>query len=204
MAQRCRAKAKSTGERCARYAIEGGTVCRAHGGASKQAKAAASKRRTEAMAAKAMQLLAEPVDIDPAQALLELVQWTAGEVRYWRAEVARIADEDPDSLTWGKTKHEEGVGVGEDGGYGSKTVEEAAPPVAYRMLESAQDRLAKYAAAALRAGVQERQIKLAEDQGALVAQVIRSVLDDLQLTVEQAERVSEVVPRHLRLLAPAS
>ena len=64
----------------------------------------------------------------------------------------------------------------------------------------AQDRLAQYATAALRAGVQERQIKLAEDQGMLVAQVIRAVLDDLQLTSEQSGRVPEIVPRHLRLI----
>ena len=80
---------------------------------------------------------------------------------------------------------------------------EATAPVAYRMLTDAQDRLAKYAAAALKAGVQERQIKLAEDQGMLVAQVIRAILDQLDLTIEQQARVPEIVPTQLRLLTAA-
>lgn len=201
MAQRCRAKAKSTGERCARYAIEGGTTCRVHGGASKGAKAAAARRIAAGKAAKAMRLFAEPETVDPSQALLDLVHWTAGEVTYWRAQVRALAEESADALTWSKTRHEEGVGVGSEGGYGSKDVEEAAPHVAYAMLSAAQDRLAKYATAALRAGVEERRVKLAEQQGELVAGAIRAILADLQLTAEQSARVPEVVPRHLRLLA---
>lgn len=145
-----------------------------------------------------MRLFAAPVDIDPANALLELVQWTAGEVRYWRAEVARIAEDDVDSLTWGQTKAEKGVGP--QGPIDSATAE-AVPPVAYRMLTDAQDRLAKYAAAALRAGVEERRVRLAEDQGALVAQVIRRILDRLDLAEWQAELVTTVVPEELRALA---
>lgn len=192
----CKASARS-GERCRRSAMKGGTVCASHGGKSPQAKAAAARRVAEAKAARAMSLLAAPVDIDPAQALLELVQWTAGEVRYWRAEVARIAEDDPAELTWGRTKTDRGVGP--QGPVDTET-HEATAPVAYRMLESAQERLAKYATAALRAGVEERRVKLAEDQGALVAQVIRSILDQLDLSSEQQARVPEVVPAQLRLL----
>lgn len=192
----CKATARS-GERCRRPPMKGGKVCASHGGASPQAKAAAARRVTEAKAAQSMALFAEAVDINPAEALLELVQWTAGEVRYWRAEVSRIADDDAEALTWGKTQAVEGVGP--QGPIDTKT-HEAAPPVAYRMLTDAQDRLAKYAAAALKAGVQERQIKLAEDQGMLVAQVIRAILDQLDLSPDQAAKVPEVVPAQLRLL----
>jgi hypothetical protein len=71
------------------------------------------------------------------------------------------------------------------------------------MLTDAQDRLAKYAAAALKAGVEERRVKLAEDQGALVARVIRSILDQLNLTSDQQALVPEVVPAQLRLLTAA-
>lgn len=185
------------GKPCGNHPVKGMEVCRMHGAGSPRAKAAAARRLAEEKAAKAMALFAEPVDVNPAQALIELVQWTAGEVRYWRAEVARIAEDDVEALTWGMTKLKEG---GDDRGM----TLEAAPNVAYRMLTDAQERLAKFAAAALKAGVQERQIKLAEDQGALVAQVIRAVLDQLDLTPEQAARVPEVVPAQLRLLTVAS
>lgn len=188
---------RTDGEPCHAWAIKGANVCRVHGGSRKGLKAAAARRVADQKAAKAMALLAAPVDIDPAQALLELVQWTAGEVRYWRAEVARIAEDDPDELTWGRTKTDRGVGP--QGPVDTET-HEATAPVAYRMLESAQERLAKYATAALRAGVEERRVKLAEDQGALVAQVIRSILDQLDLSSEQQARVPEVVPAQLRLL----
>ncbi|MDN5687118.1 MAG: hypothetical protein L0G94_10665 [Brachybacterium sp.] len=195
----CKATARN-GEQCRRPSMKGGKVCASHGGKSPQAKAAAARRTAEVKAAQSMALFAEAVDIDPAQALLELVQWTAGEVRYWRAEVHRISEDSPDTLTWGRTQTVEGVGP--QGPVDTET-REAVAPVAYRMLTDAQDRLAKYAAAALKAGVQERQIKLAEDQGNLVAQVIRAILDQLDLTLEQQARVPEIVPTQLRLLTAA-
>ena len=69
------------------------------------------------------------------------------------------------------------------------------------MWVDAQDRLARYATAALRAGVEERRVRLAEDQGALVAQVIRRILDRLDLSEWQAEMVGSVVPEELRALS---
>lgn len=192
---------RSNGEPCNNWSIKGAEVCRNHGGSAPRVKAAAARRTSEAKAAEKMRLFAAPVDIDPANALLELVQWTAGEVRYWRAEVARIAEHEAEKLTWSQTSHEDGTTPGEDGGYFDKDVTEAVPHVAYRMLTDAQDRLAKYAAAALRAGVEERRVRLAEDQGALVAQVIRRILDRLDLAEWQAELVTTVVPEELRALA---
>lgn len=194
---RCSAH-RTNGDPCKAYAVRGATVCVTHGGAAPRVREAAARRVAEEKAAAKMRLFAAPVDIDPANALLELVQWTAGEVRYWRAEVARIAEDDVDSLTWGKTQAVEGVGP--QGPVDTET-REAVPPVAYRMLTDAQDRLAKYAAAALRAGVEERRVRLAEDQGALVAQVIRRILDRLDLAEWQAELVTTVVPEELRALA---
>lgn len=189
---KCTAK-RTDGEPCKAWAVTGLKVCRVHGASSPRSKAKRARALAEEKAAKAMRLFAEPVDIDPARALVELVQWTAGEVAYWREQVRALADEDPKALTWGVVREKVG---GED--YG--TTLEAKPNVAYLMLTDAQDRLAKYAAAALKAGVEERRVKLAEDQGALVAQVIRAILDQLDLSPAQAAKVPEVVPTQLRLL----
>lgn len=191
--ERCRATNRR-GERCGRWPVPGATVCRAHGGASPQVKAAAARRRAEEEAARAVALFGAPKDVEPSQALLDLVHWTAGEVEYWREQVRALAAEDPEALTWGKTREKTG---GQDVG----DTYEAKPNIAYVMLYAAQDRLAQYAAAALKAGVEERRVALAENQGALVADVIRRILDALDLDERQRELVPQVVPAQLRLLA---
>lgn len=190
---RCRARNRR-GTQCGRRPIPGATVCNLHGGKAPQVLAAARRRVQEAEAREAAERFAARVDVHPAQALLELVHYQAGIVAYWRARVEDITDDD---LEWGVTRTKTG---GDDHG----TTEEAAAHVAYRLLVEAQDKLAAYASAALKAGVEERRVRLAEQQGQLVADVIRGILSDLRLSPEQEALVSEVVPRRLRaLVAPA-
>lgn len=187
----CGAKTKS-GAPCKKPPMKGATRCRRHGGASPNAQAAAADRVAEQAATQELTRLGlVRRDIHPAEALIELVQFTAGEVDYWRR---RVNDLDQDALTWGTTKVKDG---GDDRG----TTKEAKPHIAYVMLQQASDRLASYAAAALKAGVEERRVRLAEQQGALVAQAIRNILDALHLTAEQLELVPTVVPAQLRLIA---
>ena len=71
----------------------------------------------------------------------------------------------------------------------------------YVLYERERKHLVAVAAAALKAGVEERRVRLAEQQGNLVADVIRRILDALDLSPAQRERVPEVVPAQLRLLA---
>ncbi|MDX3245841.1 hypothetical protein [Streptomyces sp. ME18-1-4] len=141
------------------------------------------------------------IDTTAGEALLEEVQWTAGHVAWLRervqeieseAAVAGVDGEHP--LVWGVTKRKLG---GEDRG----TTEEAVPNVWLKLYQQERDHLVKVCSAAIKAGIEERRIQLAEQQGALVAQAIRAILGDLQLTAEQQARVPEVVPRHLRALA---
>lgn len=178
---------------CGLRPVTGLTVCHKHGGASPQSKAKSERHRAEQAAAREVARLGVKLDIHPAEALIDLVQWTAGEVGYWRDVVTALANDDPTALTWGRTKVKDG---GDDRG----TTHAAGPHVAYTMLTHASDRLAAYSAAALRAGVDERRVQLAERQGALVADVIRGVLDRLHLTPEQWELVPTIVPAQLRLL----
>lgn len=185
---------RSNGEPCNNWAIKGAEVCRNHGGSAPRVKAAAARRTAEAKAAKAAALFAAPVDVDPAQALIDLVHWTAGECEYWREQVRELADTDPAALTWGKTREKTG---GDD--YG--TTLEAKPNVAYVMLTDAQERLAKFATAALKAGVDERRVRIAESQGAMVADVIKRILERLDLLEWQAELVPSIVPEELRALS---
>lgn len=172
----------------------GFTVCWHHGANSPQAKKAAADRVAEAEARADVARFAARTDVHPAEALLELVQYQAGIVVYWRRVVETVDEKD---LVWGETKREKGVGPE---GPIDKGTSEAAPHIAYRLLTEAQRDLERYASSALKAGVDERRVRLAEQQGALVVRVIRGVLDALHLTPEQQQLVPTVVPAQLRLL----
>jgi hypothetical protein len=57
------------------------------------------------------------------------------------------------------------------------------------------DRLVDYSKVAIAAGIEERRVKLAEQQGALLAQAIRGIL--AELGVGDRPEVPAVVRRHL-------
>ncbi|MCI3277645.1 hypothetical protein [Streptomyces cylindrosporus] len=220
--RRCTAHKKGPngekGERCQAWALKGQTVCRVHGGKAPQNLAAARRRQTEERALELVETYGRPVDTTPSDALLDEVKWTAGHVAWLRQRVQEIeaqdaeagrtdpdADEDeeqtsgpgserPHPLVWGVTRRKTG---GDDWG----RTEEAAPNIWLRLYQQERAHLVKVCEAAIRAGIEERKVRVAEQQGALVAQVIRAILADLRLTKEQQARVPEVVPRHLRALA---
>lgn len=69
-------------------------------------------------------------------------------------------------------------------------------------LESAErDRVVRYAKVAHDMGIAEREVKLAEKQGELLASVIRGVLGDLELTEAQQGLAPAAIQRHLRAVA---
>lgn len=187
-----------------------GEVCTAHGGRAPQVKAAQERRRQEAAAAEAVATLGLPIDISPTDALLQEVQWTAGHVQWLRRKVAELDDQ---GLVWGTTRTETEMGASlqidvKDGavaGVGSapanKVIQTAAPSLWYDLYERERKHLVNVCAAALKAGVEERRVRLAEQQGDLVAEVIRRILDALNLTDEQQALVPTIVPRELRVIA---
>ena len=182
------------GNPCGNKPLTGLTVCHRHGGATRASQA---KRRRHLAAVKAATAAARfnaRTDLNPADALLDLVHYQAGIVAYWRARVEQIDD---DNLEWGTVKTEQGSERGETTDI---TTEQAGAHIAYAMLREAQHDLAVYATAALKAGVEERRVQLAERQGSLVAAAIRSILAALNLTPEQQALVPTIVPAQLRLL----
>lgn len=179
------------GERCRNKAIPGGSVCGVHGGSTRHVKRAAEKR----VAIQKVRVLVEtyglPVEIAPDQAILDEVHRTAGHVAWLEQQIRALA---PEALIWGVTRVKEG---GDDRG----TTEEAATHGMLKLYQQERAHLVKVCAEALRAGIEERRVKLAERDGALVAQAIRAILADLQLTAAQQALVSTVVPARLRALA---
>lgn len=192
---KCTGKRAKGGMPCSKWPMKGQTVCRNHGGASPQAKAAAERRITEAQLSEAVQTYGLPIDVSPTEALLDEVKWTAGHVTWLRMKVQEFTEE---ALTWGKRSVVDKVG-GEFPG--TDTTEAAGPPILLDLYQRERAHLVSVCKAALQAGVEERRVRLAESQGAMLADVIRRILGDLDLTAEQTAKVSEVVPRHLRAVS---
>lgn len=168
-------------------------------------------------------------DIDPAKALLEEISWTYAHVQWLRAKVQELTEGQPlvrgteeryeftddgdarfteandesanpnaHALVWGQTEYRDKSG-GDDAG--QTVVEQAGINVWYQLYMKEREHLAKVSALALRAGIEERKIKLAESQGELVAAVLQRILNALNLTPAQWEQVPVIVPRELRALA---
>ena len=209
MSGKCKATAKGTGQRCQAWAMAGSEVCRVHGGRAPQVKAAAARRLAEQAAERAVRTLGLPVDISPTEALLEEVRWTAGHVAWLRSRVQELAEEpthrhvsfdgeDEDlletpgqrgALTWGTTKVKTG---GDDAG----TTQEAKPSVWYELYARERAHLIRVCSEAIRAGVEERRVRLAEQQGDLLALAIRRILEAFGLGDDP--RVATIVPGVLR------
>ena len=192
---RCTAR-NSRGERCRRTPINGGTVCATHGGRAPQVVAAAARRLEQAAAVEQVRsALAEAFgervpEVDPAEAMLQAVSWKYSEVVFLRGKVAELSEK---KMVWGRTREKVG---GED--YG--TTREARPNIWWSMLRTAEEQLVKFAAAARAAGCDERRVQLAEQQGLMLAGVVRRILDRLQLSEEQRGLVPVVVPEELRAI----
>jgi len=196
MAERCGAKARSTGKPCTQP-VPDGTRCRFHGGAAPQVKAAAQRRKQLAAAQEAVSKLNLRREVDPHVALLDEVYRAAGVVA-WLDDKVRALDEG--DMVWGVTEEVEKT-AGEFPG--TDTTRAAELNIWVKWWQTERTNLAKVAKMALDAGVEERRVRLAESQGALLADVIRRVLGDpeLGLSPQQQAQAAPVVARHLRAVA---
>lgn len=109
------------------------------------------------------------LDMDPHEALLANVKLQAGHVAFFQRQVYQM---DPNDLT--------------EGGPGAMW---------YALLRDAQKDLTVAASSAARAGVEERQVRLAESQAEHIAAGMRGMLEDLN--IEITPDVVEIMKRHL-------
>lgn len=201
--QQCTAKSKRSGKQCKNKAVPGGDTCRMHGGAAPQVQRRAAARVAEENARRAVATYGLPRDMDPAAALLEEVHRTAGHVG-WLAK--RIRDLDEDALAWGLTEVAEKAATEFPG---TDRKETARPSVWLDLYHRERAHLVKVSKAALDAGISERLVRLAEQQGAMLAEVIRRSADALlaevtnTLDAESAARVRSQWPGWLAQIVPA-
>ena len=195
----CKAKSKQSGQRCRKPATPGLDVCSMHGGSTKKAKAKSQRAVQSAKATAIAQRIGLKIDVQPQQALLDEVQRSAGMVAFYEEQVNAVAGIDPDRLSRGVTRVEEIQSKFST----TTTTTEASVHVWLQLYNEERDRLVRVASAAIRAGIEERRVELAEQQGQMFVSVIRSILNRLALSPDQQALVSTVVPEELRALAAA-
>lgn len=141
--------------------------CKLHGGSSpthvKYARRIMAEREATAFGGR--------LDITAPEALLELVQTKAAEVVYWDQRVQLLEDSERAGMLDAK------IETGEERGepkYVQTT--QVGPHIYVTMLHKAQDQLATYSAAAIRAGVDKAIIEVATMQAAwLIPVVLRAI-----------------------------
>lgn len=147
------------------------------------------------------------LDVNPALAMLGLVQEAASNVEFYGTLVRQLApsvDEWPESLERddnGKVLIVSRSGIGPVGVAGRVEADKltATPHVLVRMYNEERDRLAKYCDLAMRAGVSERLTRLAENQGRAIVKVLDAAFERLQLTTDQQAALPGIMAE---LLAP--
>ena len=196
-APRCTATSKQTGEQCKNRPTPGLTVCRFHGGRGKHVAAKAARNIEAAKAAQAVATLGIEVETTPHQALLDEVRRAARMVVFYEERLTTLASADTSRLISGVTKITQ---TGNRPGDQTKVVE-TTPNVWLTLWNEERDRLTRVAATAIKLGIEERHVRIAEQQGAEIAMLIRRILGRLNLTDDQQLLVSTVVPEELRALA---
>ena len=146
------------------------------------------------------------VDIDPGEVLLRLVSQSSARAEHY----ARLLEEQYRHAAEGTTNTALPGGIRALIGHkyaldregGKVAVEEAIRGLVVLEAEE-RDRCAHFAAKAVAAGLAERSVRLAEKQGALIADVLRAVLADpeLGLSEQQREAVPSIARRHLALVS---
>jgi hypothetical protein len=138
-----------------------------------------------------------PLDVHPHDAILHAMRLAAGEVAYCDAQVRRLSEDElferPNKETWVELPSGPIVMVEE-----KRDAEVVSRWVQLR--DNAADRMAKYGEMAIRVGVEERRIKLAEQEANLVSRFFEAVLGDLNLSPQQFQKVGPAMRKHLALV----
>jgi len=145
--------------------------CKWHGGML-------PNQRKHLLAAEA-RLMGCPIEMNPVEAMIWCIRITAGEIKWLSDQIAEIDNEEDwvENTVIGKQMN-----------------------IFVRERTAAQHRLFKFSSEAVKLGLAERAIKLAEMYGETIAAFMHGVLDDIDLTPAQQQQAKLAVRRHLILL----
>lgn len=182
----CKAYARTTGRQCTNPPMTGQQVCRMHGGASKQARQAAEQRLAQAEADGILAAYDRADDVDPGEALIDLICWGHAKVGYYRSRVQALDDQD---MVWGLTKTATG---GKEAG----DTYEAKPNVWVGLLREAEQDLARYCVDALKVGLKQRELDIAARMADKIVPILDAVLAEFghdPAEPDVAQRVERVL-----------
>ena len=143
-------------------------LCKHHGGSTPSGK----RHAITLEAARQVEAWGGRLDVSAPEALLELVQSKAAEVAYWNWRVGGLSEDERAGLLVAETT----FGEGPQGPVDTVT-RKVAPHVFVVLLHKAQDQLASFSAAALRAGVDEALVRLATVQASAVVEFARRAIE---------------------------
>lgn len=147
--------------------------CKRHMGSTPAVATAAYREQVAAMGA--------PYQINPADALTQEIARSAGHVRWLEMKVANF------ELAVDEADGEERMNASQE--------------ALYRVYCAERRHLVEVSTLAIKAGMAERTVRLAEAQAEMLAQAIDRVIAGLGLTDAQLQRVPDVVPLVLRGIA---
>jgi hypothetical protein len=160
--------------------------CKRHGGSTENHRKAAAKVQAEA----AVALYGLPREIAPHEALIEELYRTAGHVA-WLEQIIRAGAISAAQNPTGKrrtVKLDQAVFGGGD-----------QPSVWLDLYERERKHLKDVAKTCISLGMEERRVRIAEEQGQIFAQAVKGILTELGV-IDRPE-VPSVVRRHLTLVA---
>lgn len=199
----------------------GSGPCKFHGGNMTTIAKGHEARLADFRANRALAQFGVPlVDADPEQTLLDLVAEAAGNVAFLGNQVRELAekpsDETPDpsaligvtpGMRWrqagggySKGQHLFGPQIDVDKDGGEHIVGELERGMV-KLYGQWADRLAKYAKAALDAGIERRRVEMAERHGEQIVVVINNVLIQMGISGDELLRARTLAAEELRRVA---
>lgn len=194
-------------EPCTKHPKNGMKVCRSHGGALPTNVIAAAERlvlmTTQGQIAQLMRECDIP-DQHPIEGLLEVVRISGSMTRLLTVKVGEL-EEEPSVEDMLVESNDGSLSIKKvatgDAFWGLNHQGEMVPHVYVQMLKVWSERYERACKTALDAGVAERQVRLAESEGELLATAIKGILSALNLTPEQWSIAPKVVAAQLRQIS---
>lgn len=173
-----RSSSEGRSERCGNALPDGAKLCRTCSGYRRGVVALVTDKPKEVRKVLGNYSNRVPDNISPIQVLLNLIQEAVGNVEFYRQEVGELEK----LFVPGKSTRQE-------------------LQIAVSQYDSERDRLQKYVSDALRIGLEQRQVKLYELQARTIAEIIKRVIDKLDLTSEQRHLALSTAAEELRTFA---
>lgn len=207
---------RTNGLPCKKYPVTHTRVCERHGGSAPQVKATASRKAIEddirkTLASELVRANPETLRTDPIQGLMWEVAMSAQAVEWLALQMGDLNVPRPNE---GDGPMRGIIGVNDDGTprfaqpasqlWGPDRQGSLTTHVLYQMWCEERDRHARMCALAIKAGVSERMVAIAESQGIQIVSVIAFALDSMDVPAAEKVKARAAAAARLRELGPGA